>query len=419
MSSVSFVRSVQSLGPKNTTRSFTILLFFIFALYMNAQKSPAKEIVIGTIDSLYSEILQEQREIWIQVPNDDDASKKYPIIYVLDASQHFHVITAMQKRLTPWQTPKAIIVGITNTDRMRDFTPTNVSFSRGRKTEASGGADTFLKFLKEELEPFLITRYPTEQHTTIIGHSTGGLFVLNSYLNEVDSFDNYIAIDPSLWWDKENLVSKTQTLLNTGNRKEKSLYVAVANSLGKEMDTVKVRKKKSVPTEQIRANLNFHDILVKNKEKLTFSWEYFKDEDHGSITIPAQYNGLRDVFSWFLFPEMWRFNTPKKFSAKELTAPYYAHYEKLSARMKREVKPDWDLVNDIGMYMLEGHKLPKKALAYLEMNIHFYPNESKSYVALGDFYYFQKDKKEAEIQYQKAIAIDGNQSAKDKLKGLK
>ncbi|MEP2935774.1 MAG: alpha/beta hydrolase-fold protein [Gilvibacter sp.] len=399
---------------------FTILI--ILCLYFKGfaqfNQNQEQQLVIGKVDSLYSNILQEQREIWIHLPEDFDNSKQYPVIYVLDASQHFYVITGMLKQLIPWQIPNSILVGITNTDRTRDFTPTNVPFQRGHKSETSGGASNFLKFIDEELKPFINNKYPTENNNTIIGHSTGGLFVLYSFLHHENSFDNYLAIDPSLWWDKENLVNETQGLLNKGNRKEKSLYIAVANSIGKTMDTVKVRKDKTVPTEQIRANLKFHDLLVKNSKELNFTWEYFNNEDHGSIVVPAQYNGLRSIFSWFPFSEMWRFNTPKAYSAKELTDPFRSHYKKLSIRLKREVKPDWQQINDIGFFMLDGHNLPKKALAYLEMNADFYPDESKSFVALGNYFLSQKNKSEAIKYYKKAVEIDGNQDAQAKLTEL-
>ena len=86
--------------------------------------------------------------------------------------------------------------------------------------------------------------------------------------------------------------------------------------------------------------------------------------------------------------------------------------------MKRDVKPDWKLVNDIGFFMLEGHNLPKKALAYLEMNVKFYPNHSESHLALGNYYLAQKDKSEAIRYYKKAVEIDSNQAAQIKLKEL-
>ncbi|MDH7444962.1 alpha/beta hydrolase-fold protein [Aquimarina sp. 2201CG14-23] len=402
-------------------KSLLVLMLLIICFKSHGQfsQNDKKQLVIGNVDSLYSEILQEQREIWIHTPKDFDATKKYPVIYVLDASNQFYAVTGMLKQLTRLKIPKSIIVGVTNIDRTRDFTPTNVKFQRGRKSETSGGAGNFIKFIDKELKPFINNKYPTENNSTIIGHSTGGLFVLYSFLYHQSIFDNYLAIDPSLWWDKEDLVKKTQDLLKKGNRKEKSLYIAVANSIGKAMDTVKVRKDKSVPTEQIRANLKFHDILVKNSKELNFTWEYFKNEDHGSIVVPAQYNGLRAIFSWFPFPELWRFNTPKIYSVKQLIDPFYSHYKKLSDHMNREVKPDWALVNDIGSYMLDGHNLPKKALAYYEMNLDFYPNNSNSYLALGKFYNAKKDKTKAMEYFTKAIEIDGNKEAKNALEKLK
>lgn len=378
-----------------------------------------KQIVIGVVDSLYSEVLKEQRQVWIHVPEDFDTAKIYPVIYVLDASQHFYVVVGMLKQLIPWKIPNSIIVGIINTDRTRDFTPTNVPFNRGHESKTSGGANNFLKFVEQELKPFINNKYPTENNNTIIGHSTGGLFVLYTFLNHEDVFDNYLAIDPSLWWDKEYLVKDAEEKINTKNLKEKSLYVAVANSIGKAMDTVKVRRDKTEHTEQIRANLKFHDVLVKHNNKLNLKWEYFKDEDHGSIVIPAQYNGLRSVFSWFPFPEMWRLNTPKRYSVKQLIEPYYVHYDKLSKQMKRKVKPDWQLLNEIGSFMLQGHNLPEKALAYLELNMHYHPNESRTYVALGDYYVSQKEKLVAIEYYKKAIEIDGNEDAQVKLNELR
>lgn len=398
-----------------------VLIVSCFYAKSNAQykQNTEKEIVIGVVDSLYSEVLKEQREIWIQAPKNFESDKKYPVIYVLDANKNFYSVTAILKRLAPLTMPQSIIVGITNTDRTRDFTPTNVSFQRGRKSETSGGAGNFIKFLDQELKPYINNKYPTENLNTIFGHSTGGLFVLYTFLNYENVFDNYLAIDPSLWWDKENLVKSAEEKISSKDLKTKPLYVAVANSIGAAMDTIKVRKDKSVPTQQIRANLNFHDILVKHKSKLDFKWDYFKDEDHGGVVIPAQYNGLRALFSWFPFPERWRFNMPKAYSAEQLINPFYVHYDKLSKRLKREVKPDWQFGNEIGDYMLTGHKLPEKALAYYNMNLHYYPDESRTYLALGDYYVSQKDNTVAIEYYKKAIEIDGNKTAKKRLAQLK
>ena len=50
-------------------------------------------VVIGTIDTLYSQILHEQRTIWIHVPESArstiQAKKKYPVVYLLDGDKNF------------------------------------------------------------------------------------------------------------------------------------------------------------------------------------------------------------------------------------------------------------------------------------------------------------------------------------------
>ena len=52
------------------------------------------------------------------------------------------------------------------------------------------------------------------------------------------------------------------------------------------------------------------------------------------------------------------------------------------------------------------------------MNLQFYPYESRTYVAMGDFYVMTKNKKEAITNFEKAIEIDGNADAKIKLDKL-
>ncbi|SNR88027.1 hypothetical protein SAMN06265376_1047 [Dokdonia pacifica] len=401
------------------TRVLVCIGFICINFCAMAQFSQNKdnELILGTVDSLFSKTLNEQREIWVHLPEKIEDGKKYPVIYVLDGRGHFHTVTGILKLLEKWNLPKSIVVGISNTDRTRDFTPTNVPFQRGHKSETSGGAANFLTFIEKELKPFVESKYPIDTMSTIIGHSTGGLFVLYTYTHHPDVFDNYLAIDPSLWWDKEKLVKQSEKLLSTSTYQNKPLYVAVANSVG--VDTVKVRKLRSEPTEMLRANLNFHDILVKNKGHIEFTWDYQGSEDHGSVVVPGMYNGLRSLFSWYPFPERWRFNTPKAYTAEELTTPFYTHFEELSKRFKREVKPDWQFINDVGFFIVTSHKLPKKAQAYLEMNLKYYPEESKSYVAMGDYYVMIKKKDEAISHFEKAIAIDGNKEAQEKLKKLK
>jgi predicted alpha/beta superfamily hydrolase len=397
-----------------------LVAFVIISIHFqaNAQfsKNENKEITIATKDSIYSETLKEYREIWVHLPTEVKEDEKYPVLYVLDAPEQFSPVMGIVSHLEAWDMPKTIVIGIPNTDRMRDFTPTVVPPTPGEPYEKSGAYENFIKFMECELAPYLKNKYPVDEMSTIVGHSTAGLFVVSTYVTHPRVFDKYLAIDPSVWWDDEAFIDTAEELLQKDNYQNKSLHINVANS--SQVDTVRVRRMNTRPTAALRANLNFHDILVENKKHLDVTWEYYPEDDHRSLIIPSMYAGMKSLFRWYKFKERWRFNTPKAYSKEELTQPFYDHFNTLSTHFKREIKPNWQFVNDVGFFILEAHDLPKRAKAYLEVNVHFYPDESRTYVALGDFYAKEKEKNEAIANYKKAIEIDGSEDAKAKLKKL-
>ena len=89
-----------------------------------AQKD--NQVVIGTIDSVHSNILNETRKIWVYVPNRNNSlygSQNYPVIYLLDGDGHFHSVTGLIHQLSSVNgnavIPEMIVVGIPNTNRTR------------------------------------------------------------------------------------------------------------------------------------------------------------------------------------------------------------------------------------------------------------------------------------------------------------
>jgi predicted alpha/beta superfamily hydrolase len=67
----------------------------------------------------------------------------------------------------------------------------------------AGGADRFRDFLRDELKPFIDSRYRTTAESALIGESLAGLFVIETFLFEPTLFDSYIAADPSVWWNEQ------------------------------------------------------------------------------------------------------------------------------------------------------------------------------------------------------------------------
>src|ERR1700712_5453154 len=101
-------------------RNIIILVLFFCCFSAYAQKD--NRIVIGTADTVYSKILNEKQVVFIHVPQ-GDKTQRYPVLYILDGGNHFQSAVAIEEQLSG-VLPDMIVVGITNTVRERDLTPT-------------------------------------------------------------------------------------------------------------------------------------------------------------------------------------------------------------------------------------------------------------------------------------------------------
>ena len=187
------------------SRTHILLIFLLLPLTLRSQE----DICIGKELVLYSTVLQEDRSYWIHLPEhyNMDTKQRYPVVYLLDGDSFFHSLVGIRKTLASGRgkyLPPCIIVGVLNTDRTRDFTPTASAAGRDGKISIDaipqgGGSEAFSKFLTEELRPAIDSAYRTNGWNMLIGHSYAGLFTLNTFLRHTELFDTYLAVDPSLW----------------------------------------------------------------------------------------------------------------------------------------------------------------------------------------------------------------------------
>jgi predicted alpha/beta superfamily hydrolase len=168
--------------------AFCLLCYGLSAF---AQKKDNK-IVIGTIDTVFSNILKEKRTIYIHVP-DGDKNQRYPVLYILDGETHFQSAVAIVEQISGI-IPNMVIVGIINTDRERDLTPTHVNpdrFVNEGEARHTGGGDKFISFIEKELIPYVDSKYPSTSYRVFSGHSLGGLTVVNAFINTSQSIRVY------------------------------------------------------------------------------------------------------------------------------------------------------------------------------------------------------------------------------------
>lgn len=193
---------------------FNIVLILSIPISAETDES-SKELRIGVIETINSEILAEERVVNLYLPEGYSKSvdKRYPVIYLLDGSvnEDFLHVAGLVQFLTMYKLmPESILVGIANVDRKRDFTHSTNIQKLKQAVPTSGGSNRFIDFLKLELLPYIAKRYRTdESHKTIIGQSLGGLAASEILLKHSQTFDQFIIVSPSLWWDDQSLINSS------------------------------------------------------------------------------------------------------------------------------------------------------------------------------------------------------------------
>jgi len=405
------------------------LLLFVLtaAIALSAKAQSDNKIVIGKIDSVYSSILNEKRKVWVYTPDmtsgEHDKSKRYPVLYLLDGDAHFPAVVGLVQQLSQANGntvyPEMIVVAIPNTDRTRDLTPTHVisdsPMMDSNFSKTTGGGENFIAFIEKELMPHIDSVYQTAPYKILIGHSFGGLIVMDALTNHTKLFNAYIAIDPSMWYDKQRFLAATEKNLAEKKYDGTRLYVGIANTMPEGMTLKKMKKDTTSDTRHIRSIFELDKFLKANPQNgLKYASRYYNDDNHGSVPFTTEYDGLRFIFDYY------RFNlTGKDFadSSDAIVAKFKKHYETVSNEMGYKVYPPELFINALG-YDAMSKKHYIRSAALFEMNIANYPNSNNVYDSYGDLLAAERDTTNAMTYYKKALAIQDNAETTQKLNAL-
>jgi predicted alpha/beta superfamily hydrolase len=405
----------------------TILIaLFILACGSGRCQNQNNNISIGTIDTVHSSILNENRAIWIHVPgsgqNNVYSPVHYPVVYLLDGDAHFDYVVGMIHQLSEINgntiCPDMIVVGIPNTDRTRDLTPTHMKPTPQMDSnfvKTSGGGGKFISFIEKELIPHVDSLYPTAPYRILIGHSFGGLMVVYTLLNHSNLFNSYLAIDPSLWWDNQVVLKQAQKTLTTEDLNGKRLYVAMANTLPQNEDTSQIRTDTALAKGHPVSILEFIDLLnEKSKNGLLSDWKYYNQDNHGSVPLIATYDALHFFFNFYKMPPF----AVLMDSLINIDSLLTAYSEKLSKNMGYKILPQESFVNGLA-YNFLATKMLSKAFSLFEMNIRNYPNSFNVYDSMGDYYAAINNKEKAIEYYEKTLKLRDYPETREKLEKLK
>jgi len=245
----------------------------------------AAPLVMGETFAIASQLLGETRRINVYLPPGyvDSAARRLPVLYMPDggmAEDFLHVAGLVQVLVGNGSMRPFILVGIENTARRRDLTGPTANEKDRKIAPRVGGSAAFRQFIRQELMPAVRQRYRITAETAIVGESLAGLFVVETLLLEPDLFDTYLAFDPSLWWNNEQLANQASALLQAHPRQHKVLYLATGRDGGIEEPIGRL-------TQALGSPAGRH---------ITWHHEAMPKETHATIYHPAALSAFRLVF---------------------------------------------------------------------------------------------------------------------------
>ena len=267
----------------NLIKLRSIAFVFICSIFaasqaLAASTSKAAPLSIGETFTMDSAAVKETRRINVYLPA-GFADKPLPVMYMPDGGMledFLHVAGLLQVGAGNGTVRPFILVGIENTERRRDLTGPTEDPEDRKIAPRVGGSQAFRAFIRGELMPEIARRDRITGETAIVGESLAGLFVVETLLAEPDMFDTYIAIDPSLWWNKGQLVKRALPAF----KGRKSLYLATSGQA------------------QLAAQVGELALKLKAAPAAGLTWRHddWPEETHATIYHPAALKAFRAAF---------------------------------------------------------------------------------------------------------------------------
>lgn len=356
-----------------------ILLFLLLGTNLFAQNN--EKVVIGDIITLNSKVLNEERALYIYLPESyHESTFEYPVLYLLDAEWDFHHTTGTVEFLSgSGKIPELIVVGIVNTNRSRDLTPEAPNDEESKQFWGEiGGAANFKSFIQSELIPFIDSNYRTVGYNIFRGQSFGGLFGVFDLFHTDKDFNAYILTSPSVRWN-ENIFFKEIEQLDFEKYKNTKLYIGEAEFDWGDDNGIK----------------EFSTLWDKyNENQNNFHYKLYEGEGHSSLVFDATNDALKFIYQNWKAPD----SLMNSVDLKSLEQ----YYSNLSKEFGYEVKVPMDQVIRLANNQLRN-KNYQAGIEIAKENIKLYPEQPQAYWHVGDAYSLAGKHKEALGYFEQAL----------------
>ncbi len=151
---------------------------------------------------------EEKRKVYVYLPK-KIGEERFPVLYLFDGQTAFFDKTApfgdslQLGKLLDARKARLIVVAVEcdKKNRLSEYSPFPFTSKFG---SSEGKGEAFLRWLTEELKPFVDKTYPTlegREHTFLMGSSMGGLMTIYGLAAFPEVFGGGAALSPSLWVD--------------------------------------------------------------------------------------------------------------------------------------------------------------------------------------------------------------------------
>jgi predicted alpha/beta superfamily hydrolase len=362
---------------------------------------------------LNSHILQEERKIQIYLPtNYGRTSKKYPVLYIIDAQRYFLNGVTFQQNLS-WQeiVPEFIVVGI-HTDAQQ------------RRTLFYQESSKFIEFLEKELIPEIDSTYRTLNERIYFGWEMAAGFGIQLFAEKPNMFNGYLLASPT-HLSKERLLGVSERLKNHYDRPAE-LYAVLGTVENWALDSMysldSLFKEHPIKNVQWKFNLSNTEnhyttplTTINEGLKLFFGDYgpirfYSLDEFEAYGGIPKlkehyrkrgeKYQVLEDIHAdtiHYLLVQALNENNfgmfemiISEFDGKNFIENYYKH-------------PRW--FDRFAKYYMENDKLDE-GVEILDMGLQKFPNASILHFSKGNYYNAMGKNKKAMKSFEKAKILE-------------
>lgn len=237
--------------------------------------------------------------VYLGIPQRNAPPAGYPILYALDGNAALEYLKPQVFEALKSHPPFVLALLGYSTDlrldavsRAWDYTPAldvsnqhnpskNIALTDPiHPDRQNGGADDFANLILRDIQPAIIQRVAIHsKRQTLWGHSYGGIFVLHMLSQYPHAFHQYIAADPSLWYQNAMMLKRFENIeKNPHFGQDKKLWLHQSGIVAE-----KSTRNHSIRNVVAREATPELAQRLQNKTALKIKYESFPQDNHGTL----------------------------------------------------------------------------------------------------------------------------------------